>query len=70
MPYSFRGLVHYHHGRKNGNIQADMLMEKELRVLHPDQQAAEGKTMSDTGHSLSIGDLKAPTPRMTHFYFL
>ena len=30
-----------HHGRKHGSIQADMVMENELRVLHPDHQAAE-----------------------------
>jgi len=30
--YSFRGLVHYHHGGKHG--QADLVLEKELRVLH------------------------------------
>ena len=32
----FRGLVHYHHGRKHGSVQADMVLEKELRVLHLD----------------------------------
>jgi hypothetical protein len=37
--YSFRGLVHYHHGRKHGSMQADMVLEKELRVLHLDLQA-------------------------------
>jgi hypothetical protein len=26
----FRGLVHYHHGRKHGGMQADMVLEKEL----------------------------------------
>ena len=41
-----RGIVHYHHGRKLDNTQAGMVLEKELRVLHPDQQAAgsEGHT--------------------------
>jgi hypothetical protein len=32
--YSFRGSVCYHHGMKHGNVQADMVLEKELRVLH------------------------------------
>jgi hypothetical protein len=27
----FRGLVHYHRGRKHGGTQAGMLLEKELR---------------------------------------
>ena len=42
LAYRFRGLVHYHHGGKHGSLQADMVLEKELRVLHLDQQAAEG----------------------------
>ena len=33
---SFRGLVHYHHGGKHDSIQADMVLEKELRILHLD----------------------------------
>ena len=38
----FRGLGHCHHGRKHGSMQADMVLEKEPRVLHLDLQAAEG----------------------------
>ena len=41
LAYSFRGSVHYHHGRKHGSIQADMVLEKELRVLHLDLQEAK-----------------------------
>ena len=41
LAYSFRGLVHYHHGGKHGSVQADMMLEKELRVLYLDPQAAE-----------------------------
>ena len=44
LAYSFRGLVHYHHGRKHGSVQADMVLEKELRVLHLDLQAAGTKS--------------------------
>jgi hypothetical protein len=40
MAYRFRGLVLYHHGRKHGRIEADRMLEKELRVLHPDLKAA------------------------------
>jgi hypothetical protein len=36
----FRGLVHYHNGRKHSNIQTDMMLLKELRVLHLDPQVA------------------------------
>jgi hypothetical protein len=42
MAYSFRSLVHYHHGRKHGSIQAEMVLEKGLTVLHIDLKAAEG----------------------------
>jgi hypothetical protein len=35
LAFSFRGLVHYH-GGKHGSMQADMVLEKELRVLHLD----------------------------------
>jgi len=48
----FKGLVHYHQGWKNGGTQADMVLEKELRVLHPDRQAAEKE--DNTGQGLSI----------------
>ena len=30
------------HGREHGSVQAHMVPEKELRVLHLDLQAAEG----------------------------
>jgi hypothetical protein len=39
LAYSFRGLVHYRHGRKHGSMQARMVLE-ELRVLHHDPKAA------------------------------
>ena len=42
LAYSLRGLVHYHHGGKHGGVQADMVLEKERGVLHPDPQTAEG----------------------------
>jgi hypothetical protein len=37
LAYHFRGSVHYHHGRKHGIMQADMVLE-EPRVLHLDQR--------------------------------
>jgi hypothetical protein len=40
LAYSFRGLVHYHHCRKHGGMQADMVLEEELRVLHLGLKAA------------------------------
>ena len=47
---------------QHGGVPADMVLEKELTVLHLDQQAAEGICVH-TGHSLSIGDLKAHPPQ-------
>ena len=36
------GLVHCHYGGKHGSmLQADVVLEKELRVLHPDPQSRE-----------------------------
>jgi hypothetical protein len=40
LAYSFRGLVHYHHGRIHGGMQADMVLERELKVLYLEPQAA------------------------------
>ena len=37
---SFRDSVCYYHRRKYGSNQADMVLEKELRVLHLDPTAA------------------------------
>jgi hypothetical protein len=38
LAYTFRGLVHCH-GREHSSTQADMVLEKELRILHLDLQA-------------------------------
>jgi hypothetical protein len=58
LAYNFRGLVYYHHGRKHSGVQAAIMMEKELKVLHLDLQTG-WRRLFYTGHSLSIGDLKA-----------
>jgi hypothetical protein len=63
--YSFRGLAHYHHGGKHGStFQANIALEKELRVLHLNLQAAEGNY---TGHNLSLRGLKNP-PSQQHIF--
>ena len=49
----FRGLVHYRHSEK----QAGLVLEKELRVLHLDLQAAGSGC--HTGCSLDVWVLKA-----------
>ena len=40
LVYTFRGSVHYQHGRKHGSVQVVMVLE-ELRVLHLDLTAAK-----------------------------
>jgi hypothetical protein len=40
----FRSLVHYHHGREHGCTQADMVLDRYLRVLHLDPLAARSET--------------------------
>ena len=44
LAYSFTGLVHYHHGRKQQ--QADMVLEQELYILIRKQQGETVCTMS------------------------
>jgi hypothetical protein len=36
LAYSFRGSVHYHHGGKHGSMQADIVLQRQLRILHLD----------------------------------
>lgn len=36
----FTGLVHYHHGGKHGGMQAGMVLERYLRLLHLDLQTS------------------------------
>jgi hypothetical protein len=43
LAYSFRSSVHYHHGRKNDSVQYDTVLEKELKILHPDLKATSKK---------------------------
>jgi hypothetical protein len=51
LTYRFRGSVHYHHGKKHGSIQADMVLEEELRTLHLDLKAAKKKISSAQGRA-------------------
>jgi hypothetical protein len=56
LAYSFRGSVHYFHGGKHDSIWADVVLEKELRVLNVDPRAAKRlcSAGTHTGQSLSI----------------
>ena len=65
LVYSFRGLVYYHHSRKHGSVPTDMVLEKELRVLHLDPMTAEGNCHSRA--SLSIYETSKSTSTVTHF---
>jgi hypothetical protein len=49
----FQGSAHYHHGRKHGSVQVDMVLEKMLRVLHLDPWQQKG-TVFHTRPFLSI----------------
>jgi hypothetical protein len=40
---AYRGLVRYHYDGKHGSMQADMVLKKYLRILHPNWQAAVRK---------------------------
>jgi hypothetical protein len=59
LAYLFRGLVHYHHGKKYGNLpagmdkQADMLLEKEMRVVHLDLPAV-GRELASTSETFKL----------------
>ena len=67
LAYSFRGLVHYQYGGKQGRVQADLVPEI-LKILHLDHQETE-KGLSSLGSQdepmilrwakLGIGDPKA-----------
>ena len=48
---SFRGLVHCQYDRKHSGMQADMVLDKELKVLYLDSQAAGNRP---SGPGLSI----------------
>ena len=65
LAYRFRGSVHYHHDRKHGSLQADIVLE-EPRILHHDPEAVRRSLSFYTEWTLSIGASK-PIPTVTHF---
>ena len=46
VAYGFRGSVHYHHGKNHGNVQADIVLEKKVSILHFDLKAAKRRVSS------------------------
>ena len=61
-----RGLVHCHHGGEHGRTQADMVWEREPRVLHLDCPAAGGEGHGAWLEHLKLQSTTLPRP-MTHF---
>lgn len=57
LAVSFRGLVHYNHGRKHVSVQADTVLE-EPRILHFDPKSA-GDCV--TGHNVSMAQWQGHT---------
>jgi hypothetical protein len=73
LSYRFRGSVHYHHGRKHGSVQADVL-DKELRVLYLDLKAGKKQPPSFALDRAGTKDFKVyPTEKcflqQDHTYF-
>jgi hypothetical protein len=54
LAYSFRGPVCCYHGGKHSIMQANLMLEEKLRVLHPDPKAASRLDLYLTGSSLNI----------------
>ena len=44
-----RGSIRYHYGGKHGSLQADMVWEKEMKVLYLDLKAARRRLSSALG---------------------
>jgi hypothetical protein len=65
LTYGFRCLVYYHHGGKHGSIQPDMVLEKDLRVLHLDPQANGDSVLYWAEHEHLRP--QSPTSTVTHF---
>ena len=68
LAYSFRGSVHYHHGRELGSVQVDMVLKEQI-VLHLDPKAARRKLSCTFRRSLSLHsrqslsiEISKPTP--------
>ena len=51
---------------RNTAAYTDMVLEKELRVLHLNLQAS-GSELSHTEHALSIYEISKPIPTVTYF---
>ena len=51
VTYGFRVLISNQNGGKHGSIKTDMVLEKELRVLHLDLQTARRRLCATLGRT-------------------
>lgn len=58
LTYSFRGFVHYHHGKKYGSLQTDVVPEESC-VLLLDLNTARKSLSSARGRAGALDNLKA-----------
>jgi hypothetical protein len=54
LAYWFRGSVQYHHGGKHRDVKVDMVLEKELRVLHLDLKLARRRLLQAARRRVSF----------------
>jgi hypothetical protein len=70
LAYGFRGSVHFHHGRKDGSVQVDLVLEKP-RVLDLDlkvvKRLSSGGSQEGTGIS-HWASIENSTLTMTYFF--
>jgi hypothetical protein len=71
LAYSFKGSLWYHHSRKLGSVQADLLLE-EPRVPHLDPKVVKKRLsyrqLESLPHWAELGHKTSkPTPTGTHF---
>jgi hypothetical protein len=58
------------HGRENGGMQEDMVIEKELRIVHPDPKAAGEGTLGLAGAYSSSKLAPSGTLSLTRLHLL
>lgn len=63
--YSFRWSVHCHHRGKPGSVRADIVLERQLRILHLDQWATGCELCPTLG--MAKHETSKPIPIVTYF---
>ena len=67
LAYSLRSLVYYPHGGSHGGIQADIVLEKELRVRHLDSKAPRKRLASTGRQEEALVNTGQRLSKLTHF---